>query len=238
MDGFGVTGGVGIYLLVGGVGDGAVGVASFGVKDTTKEGEVVLGAPEAAASEVDVAYRRMERGIGVGEDVGQLFETEAVGVVEGVELSAVDVEDGPDGFFFLCMCWCVSVGDEQRDDHLAAGLGAAGDVAGELLDVGHDDATLLLPGGTANTLAEGNIGASHRTLECGKNKLVAGDTIEACPPESEGVVKEGCGIGKERYEVDWISGELTYLLNEELVFFGFCRHRKCLVGRFFRMRKM
>lgn len=238
MDGFGVAGGVGIYLLVGGVGDGAVGVAGFGVKDTTKEGEVVLGAPEAAASEVDVAYRRMERGIGVGEDVGQLFETEAVGVVEGVELSAVDVEDSPEGSVILRESGCVRVGQKQGDDNLAAGLGAAGDVAGELLDVGHDDATLLLPGGTANTLAEGDIGASHRTLECGKNKLVAGDTIEACPPESEGVVKEGCGIGKERYEVDWLSGELTYLLNEELVFFGFCRHRKCLVGRFFRMRKM
>ena len=238
MDGFGVAGGVGIDLLVGGVGDVSVGVAGFGLKHTLEKREVMLSAPEAAASEVDVAYRRMERGIGVGEDVGQLFETEAVGVVEGAELVAIDVEDGPDGFFFLCMCWCVSVGDEQGDNNLAAGLGAAGDVAGELLDVGHDDATLLLPGGTANTLAEGDIGASDRTLECGKNKLVAGDTIEACPPESEGVVKEGCGIGEERYEVDRLGGELTYLLNEELVFFGFCRHRKNFVGRFLNVKNV
>jgi len=233
VDGFGVAGGVGIYLLVGGVFDVSVGVAGFGLKHTLEKREVMLGAPEAAASEIYVADGRMEGGIGIGKDGGNLLEVETVGVVEGAELVAIDVEDGPDGFFFLCMCWCVSVGDEQRDDHLAAGLGTAGDMSGKLLYVGHDDAASLLPGGTANALAEGDIGASHRTLECGKNKLIAGDTIEACPRESEGVVKEGCGIGEERYEVDRLGGELTYLLNEELVFFGFCRHRKCWVGRFF-----
>lgn len=232
MDGFGIAGGVGIYLLVGWVGDGAVGVAGFGVKDATKEGEVVLGAPEATTREVDVAYGRTERGIGVGEDVGQLFETEAVGVVEGVELSAVDVEDSPDGSLIVGALDCLSGICEDWDDNLAAGLGAAGDVAGELLDVGHDDAALLLPGGTANTLAEGDIGASHRTLECGKNKLVAGDTIEACPPESEGVVKEGCGIGEQGSEVDRVSGELGDLLDEKLVLLGFRRGGVC-IHRFF-----
>ena len=230
MDGLGEACGVGIDLLVGWVGDGAVGVAGFGVKDATKEGEVVLGAPEAAASEVDVAYGRTERGIGVGEDVGQLFETEAVGVVEGVELSAVDVEDTPDGSLIVGALDCLSGICEDWDDNLAAGLGAAGDVARELLDIGDDDGAGFFPGGATDTLAVRDVGAGDRTLEGGENEFVAGDAVEARPPESEGEVKERGGIGEQGSEVDGVGGELGDLLDEKLVLLGFrgggvCIHR-------------
>ena len=97
VDGFGIASCVGIYLLVGGIGEGAVGIAGFGMQNARKEGKIVLGAPEAAAREVDVAHRRTERGVGLGEDVGQLFEIEAVGVVEGGETVAIDVENGAEG---------------------------------------------------------------------------------------------------------------------------------------------
>ena len=65
----------------------------------------MLGAPEATAGEIDVADGRIERRMGVGEDCSELFEVEAVGVVEGVEVLAVDVEDGPEG-----LRYCVIVG--------------------------------------------------------------------------------------------------------------------------------
>ena len=109
MDGLGEACGVGIDLLVGRVGDVAVGIASFGVENASEEREVMLGAPEAAASQVDVADGGMESGVGVGKDCGELFEIEPVGVVEGVETVAVDVEDG--AHFAL---------SHNRDDSLTA----------------------------------------------------------------------------------------------------------------------
>ena len=232
VDGFGIASCVGIYLLVGGIGEGAVGIAGFGMQNARKEGKIVLGAPEAAASEVDVAYGRTERGIGVGEDVGQLFETEAVGVVEGVELSAVDVEDTPDGSLIVGALDCLSGICEDWDDNLAAGLGAAGDVARELLDIGDDDGAGFFPGGATDTLAVRDVGAGDRTLEGGENEFVAGDAVEARPPESEGKVKERGGIGEQGSEVDGVGGELGDLLDEKLVLLGFRRGGVC-IHRFF-----
>ena len=239
MDGLGEACGVGIDLLVGGVGDISVGVACFGVEDAAEEGEVVLGAPEAAAGEVDVADGGMERGEGAGEDVGELLEVEAVGVVEGVEAVAVDVEDGPGAcvigglryFVIGGLRGCVSGrGEEEGDYYLAAGLGAAGDVAGELLDVGDDDGASLLPGGAADAFAEGDVGAGDGALEGGEDELGAGDAVEARPPEAEGVVEEGGGVGEEGGEIGGVGGELCDLLEEELVLTGFGGGGGCIHG--------
>ena len=87
-------------------------------------------------------------------------------------------------------------------------MGAAGDVAGELLDVGDDDGADFLPGGAADAFAVGDVGAGDWTLEGGKDEFGAGDAVEARPPEAESVVEEGGGVGEERGEVNGLGGEL------------------------------
>ena len=71
------------------------------------------------------------------------FEEMAVGMVEGVEFCAVDVEDGNDVFALL----------DGHDDFASRQRGA-GDVAGELVDVGQLHTCTLANGRVC--LPEGN----------------------------------------------------------------------------------
>lgn len=103
-------------------------------------------------------------------------------------------------------------------------------MARKQLDVGDDDGAGFFPCGAAHAFAVRDVGAGDRTLEGGENEFVAGDAVEARPPESEGEVKERGGIGEQGSEVDGVGGELGDLLDEKLVLLGFrgggiCIHR-------------
>ena len=71
-------------------------------------------------------------------------------------------------------------------------------MAGKLLNIGDDDGATFLPGGAADAFAVGDVGAGDWTLEGGEDKFVAGDAVEARPPETESVVKESGGVCEER----------------------------------------
>ena len=71
-------------------------------------------------------------------------------------------------------------------------------MAGELLDVGNYDGAGFLPGGAADAFTVGDVGAGNGTLEGGEDELVAGNAVEARPPEAERVVKESGGVCEER----------------------------------------
>ena len=89
------------------------------------------------------------------------FEVVAIGVVEGGELAAVNVEDGKDG----------ARGIEHGDDNLGTGKAAAGYMTGELLDIRDNDGVLLLPGGAANATAIADMHAGYGTLKGTEKEL-------------------------------------------------------------------
>lgn len=115
---------------------------------------------------------------------GEALEVVGVGVVEGVEVAAVDVEDG----YHLIV-------PEEGDDYLAATFGAAGDVAGELLHVGHHDSAALFPSGTTYPTTVADMHTCQRSLERTEKKFSVFNSIESCPPEVEFVVEKGTDIG-------------------------------------------
>ena len=186
MDRFGEARLVGVDLLVGWVGGVAVGEAHLGEGDAMDEFEVFFGAPEAAGGEVEVAFV----GLDGREECDDFLEPAGVDVVEGGEVTAVDVEDGhyptllDDGHYYL-----------------AAAFGAAGDVAGELFHVGNDEGAVLFPCRAADAAAEGDVHASHGALEGTEKELGAADAVEAGPPEVERVVNHCSGIRHRRHSI-------------------------------------
>lgn len=115
--------------------------------------------------------------------MGEEFEVVAVGVVEGVEVLAVDVEDSDDFAVVL-----------DGDNDFGATGTTAGDMAWELVNIWDYDGLSLLPGGATDTFALAYAGASEWTLEGSEYELVVEDTIEACPPETEGLVEASCYV--------------------------------------------
>ena len=79
-------------------------------------------------------------GSNLERDLLQIF---LVNKVEGIVVGAVDIEDGDD----------VAVGgviSADGDDYFAVGSSGAGDVSGELMDVGYDERFGLCPGRAAD----------------------------------------------------------------------------------------
>ena len=114
------------------------------------------------------------------------FEAGAVDVVEVGEAVAVDVEDADDGAVL-----------KHRNDNLGAGEAAAGDVAGEGIDIGDDEGAGFGPCGAADTAAALDAGAGDGALEGTQVEPVGVvDEIEADPEEAKGVVQGGGGVGQ------------------------------------------
>ena len=103
--------------------------------------------------------------------------------VEGAKVLAVDVEDGDDVQIV-----------EYGYDNLAAALGGTGDVTREGIDVGHDDGFATCPSGATHSPALLDAGACQGTLEGTKDEFAIDDTLEACPPETKGLVEHACHI--------------------------------------------
>ena len=130
-----------------------------------------------------------------GQQSGDALQALLVVGVEGIEVARVDVEDGT---------YC-SVGSLDGHDDLRAGEGAAGDVAGEELDVRHTLGDAGLPRCAADTASIGDVHAGDRTLEGSEHqfgRLTAGgsdDAVEAGPEEAvaKGVVQGRRRIGHE-----------------------------------------
>ena len=94
-------------------------------------------------------------------------------------------------------------------------------MAGELLDIGHQQGAALLPGCSANAFAIGDVHTGNRTLERPEHQLVAHHTVEPRPPKVEGVVQHGSGIGHAGDGVLLALEEGLELLEEQAVFLGF-----------------
>ena len=144
----------------------------------------------------------------------QPFKVVAVGVVEGGEAFAVDVEDG-DNLPLM----------EEGDDNLAPRFGTAGDMAGELLHVGHDEGAFLRPGCPAHSATAGDMYAGQRPLKGTEQQLALHYTVEPCPPEVEGVVEQGGHIGHFGDEVALAGTKAPRFAEEPFVCFGFRLHR-------------
>ena len=166
-----------------------------------------------------------------GEDGAGLFEVVAVGIVEGGGAVAVYVEHAEDA---------AAVGGVEGYDDFGAGAAAAGDVAGELFDVGHDLCLAGGPGGAADAAAFADEHAGHVALEGAyvEGFVVAGE-VEAYPEEAEGLAQCGGGVGEDADAVGDALDE-GFELGEELavdggfvaleVEFGFHRGvRFCLI---------
>ena len=136
------------------------------------------------------------------------FEVVAIGVVEGGELAAVNVEDGKDG----------ARGIEHGDDNLGTGKAAASYVARELLDIGNDNGLLLLPGSATDSTAIANVHAGYGALKGTKKELAIADTIETGPEEVHLFMEGGTDVGHYGYHVGLTGYQGFYLLQEQTVF--------------------
>lgn len=112
-----------------------------------------------------------------------LFQIELVRFVEGIEISAVDVEDSDD----------LVVTDDGNND-LAIGSGRARNMSGEVMDVGYDDGFGALPSCAADTFTIRNARTRDRTLERTQDQLLPFYAIESCPPKAESVVQDCCHV--------------------------------------------
>lgn len=141
------------------------------------------------------------------DGAGDFFEPAGVDVVKCGEVLAVDVKHADD----------IALGIVQGDDNLAAGEAAAGDVAGELLNVGDDDGAVLLPRCATHAAPVLDAVAGNGSLEWTEVQLVTLDEVEACPPPSHGLVQQGGSVGKLPYRVVLALDEALDLLDEELI---------------------
>ena len=141
--------------------------------------------------------------------------------VEGVEVLAVDIEDGYDVVLRVRVYGGGMPGTENRDNDLAAGLAAAGDVAREFLYIGYHEGLPLLPGGTADTPAISDMGTGHGSLERAEDQFVTDDTVEARPPEMESLVQHGGGVGHAGNPVLFTVEDGGNLFIQQLVFLFF-----------------
>ena len=115
-----------------------------------------------------------------------MFQPVAVGLVESVELVAVDVEHGDDG----------AVGVVDGDDDFAARGTGAGNVAWELVNIGDDLCLVFLPCGSAYAATFADAGTGEGTLEGTEHEGVGiGYAVKAYPPPAEGLVEHGGGVG-------------------------------------------
>src|SRR5580698_10310229 len=120
------------------------------------------------------------------DEVHDALEPDAVGLGEIVRLVAVDVEDQPGP----------AVCDKGYDD-LGLRERAAGDVAGERVNVGNDDGLAPARRRAAYALAEGDRHAGERTLERAERQHVGrGGAVEADPMEAERFLEDGSDIGE------------------------------------------
>src|SRR5690349_20245756 len=131
------------------------------------------------------------------EDLHQRLEAARVGLAEAALERAVEVEHADD----------LAVGDD-RDHHLAAGRGIAGDVAGEFVHVGHDDRAPLAGGGAADALAERDAHARGLALERSQDELPVLHPVEAHP------VEVGQGVEDQRGKLRRVGGEIALALEE------------------------
>src|SRR5437588_11961519 len=94
--------------------------------------------------------------------LGDRLERVRIGLVEARELRAVEVEDADDAI-------CV----DDRNDDLAPRRRIAGDVAGELVDVGNDDRAAIARRGPAHARADADGHASRLAVEGSRPELAA-----------------------------------------------------------------
>ena len=97
------------------------------------------------------------------EQVCDLFEIDAVGLVERVEFGTIDVEDS--SHFATCVV--------EGHDNLASGSRAACDVARELVNVWDNLRLIGLPGSATHAPSFPDTRASHRALERTEDQLAA-----------------------------------------------------------------
>ena len=119
------------------------------------------------------------------EQIRNLFEIDAVGLVESVEFGTVDVEDS--SHFATCVV--------EGYDNLTSGCRAACDVAGELVNVGNNLRLIGLPGGATHATSFPNARACHRALERTEDEHIVQYTVESSPPETKSLVEHGGHVG-------------------------------------------
>ncbi len=136
--------------------------------------------------------------------------------VESGQAVAVDVQDGGDS----------AVGTMDRNDDLAAGGAAAGDMPGELFHVRDDDGLIPLPGRTADPFTERDVHARDRALERAENEFISRDPVETGPPESKRFVQDGGDIRHLRDGVRLPFQQGGDLPLQQAVIFGLFRYNK------------
>ena len=136
------------------------------------------------------------------------FQIFYIRFVERGELIAVDVEDGDD----LAVL-------EYGNDNLAAGGGRAGDVSGELLDVGYHNRALFLPRRAAHPAPVRDARTGQRPLERTEHQLVTDDAVEARPPEPERFVQHRRHVRHVRDDIHAAVHHRLHLREEGGVFF-------------------
>ena len=119
------------------------------------------------------------------EQVCDLFEIDAVGLVESVEFGTVDVEDS--SHFTTCVV--------EGHNNLTSGCRAASDVARELVNVGDDLRLIGLPGGATYAPSFPDARACHRALEGTEDEHIVLYTVESSPPETKSFVEHGGHVG-------------------------------------------
>ena len=148
--------------------------------------------------------------IGSGEEnLHCAFEAAGVGFVEAGVAGAVEVEHAEQ---FSAV--------EQGDDDFGIRRAVAGDVAGEIVHVAHDDALALRGGGAADAFADLDAHAGDLALEGAEHEFVALEQVEAGPVEvGQGLHEEGGRVGEIADPVAFAvedGGELTVERGVEL----------------------
>ena len=105
--------------------------------------------------------------------MGEVGEAGGVIGVEAGEVGAVEVEHTEH----------TGVADERENDFGLRG-GVAGDVAGELVNVGDDDGLAALGGGAADATPESDADAGDFALKGAENEFAAAQEIKAGPVQT------------------------------------------------------
>lgn len=83
----------------------------------------------------------------------------------------------------------------KRYNNFSVAGGTAGNVSGEGMYIGNDEASVFVPGGTANSFSFCDACAGYGALKWTKDKLFSAHEIKACPPISKSFMQYGDEVG-------------------------------------------
>ena len=85
----------------------------------------------------------------------------------------------------------------EGNHHLSIGSAVTGNMSREIVDIVHQLGLILLGGGTADTLTQGNADAGRLSLEGAQNQKILFQFVKACPVDIRQVLpQQSGGVGQ------------------------------------------